>query len=179
MFSDDFESDKGWRVDAAGTDTATSGVFERGVPQQTTSAYSNQVKQLTAASGSYALTTGAAAGSAYGDNDLDGGKTTVLSPQIALPSSGPLTLHFTYNVAHGDNSGSDDYLRVRVLDGSTPTTVFEKSGAATEAAGQWQTATADLSAFAGKTVRIFLEAADAGTGSLFEAQLDDLTLTQG
>ncbi|MES9524888.1 alkaline phosphatase family protein [Streptomyces capoamus] len=179
VFSDDFESDKGWRVDAAGTDTATSGVFERGVPQQTTSAYSNQVKQLTAASGSYALTTGAAARSAYGDNDLDGGKTTVFSPQIALPSSGPLTLHFTYNVAHGDNSGSDDYLRVRVLDGSTPTTVFEKSGAATEVAGQWQTATADLSAFAGKTVRIFLEAADAGTGSLFEAQLDDLTLTQG
>ncbi|MEU7026044.1 S8 family peptidase, partial [Streptomyces sp. NPDC046275] len=31
VFSDDFESDKGWRVNAAGTDTATSGVFERGI----------------------------------------------------------------------------------------------------------------------------------------------------
>ncbi|WP_251091707.1 alkaline phosphatase family protein [Streptomyces sp. Caat 7-52] len=179
VFSDDFESDKGWRVDAAGSDTATSGVFERAIPQQTTSTYSNQVKQLAAASGAYAPTTGAAAGAAYGDNDLDGGRSTLFSPQISLPSGGPLTLRFTYNVAHGDNSGSDDYLRVRVLDGTTAGTVFERTGSATEVAGQWQSATADLSAFAGKTVRIFLEAADAGTGSLFEAQLDDLTLTQG
>ncbi|MFE9417071.1 alkaline phosphatase family protein [Streptomyces griseofuscus] len=179
VFSDDFESDKGWRVNAAGTDTATSGVFERGVAQQTTSTHSNQVKQLTAASGSYALTTGAAAGAAYADNDLDGGKTTIFSPQITLPASGPLTLHFTYNVANGDNSGTDDYLRIRVLDGTTPTTVFEKTGSASEVAGQWQTATADLSAFAGKTVRVYLEAADAGNASLFEAQLDDLTITQG
>ncbi len=179
VFSDDFESDKGWRVDGAGTDTATSGVFERGVPQQTTSTHSNQAKQLTAASGSYALTTGAAAGAAYGDNDLDGGETTVFSPQITLPASGPLSLHFTYNVANGDNSGTDDYLRIRVLDGSTPTTVFEKTGSASEVAGQWQTATADLSAFAGKTIRVYLEAADAGNPSLLEAQLDDLTITQG
>ncbi|MEU0602510.1 S8 family serine peptidase [Streptomyces sp. NPDC006393] len=179
VFSDDFESDKGWQVDAAGTDTATSGVLERGIAQQTTSTHSNQVKQLTAASGSYALTTGAAAGAAYGDNDLDGGKTTVFSPQITLPAGGPLTLHFTYNVANGDNSGTDDYLRIRVLDGTTPTTVFEKTGSASEVAGQWQTATADLSAFAGKTIRVYLEAADAGNASLFEAQLDDLTITQG
>ncbi|MFH8773309.1 alkaline phosphatase family protein [Streptomyces sp. NPDC017958] len=179
VFSDDFESDKGWTVNAAGTDSATSGVFERGVPQQTTSTYSNQVKQLAAASGSYALTTGAAARKTYGDNDLDGGRTTVLSPRITLPASGPLTLRFSYNVANGDNSGSDDGLRIGVVDGSTSTTVFEQTGSASETAGQWRTGTADLSAFAGKTVRIQGEAADAGAASLFEAQIDDLTLTQG
>ncbi|MFG3101388.1 alkaline phosphatase family protein [Streptomyces sp. NPDC048182] len=178
VFADDFESDKGWRVDAAGTDTATSGVFERGVAQQTTSTYSNQVKQLAAASGSYALATGAAAGSAYGDNDLDGGRTTVFSPPISLPADGSPTLRFSYNVANGDNSGSDDYLRVRVLDGTTPTTVFEQTGSAGEVAGQWRTGTADLSAFAGKSVRVYLEAADAGQGSLFEAQVDDLAITE-
>ncbi|MCS0603596.1 putative Ig domain-containing protein [Streptomyces sp. LP11] len=178
VFTDDFESDQGWRVNGAGSDTATSGAFERGVARQTTSTHSNQVKQLPAASGSYALTTGAAAGSAYGDNDLDGGRTTVFSPSITLPTGGPLALRFSYNVANGDNSGADDYLRVRVLDGTTPTTVFEQTGSASEVAGQWRTATADLSAFAGKSVRVYLEAADDGTASLFEAQVDDLSITQ-
>ncbi|MEU1387919.1 MULTISPECIES: alkaline phosphatase family protein [unclassified Nonomuraea] len=176
VFSDDFESDKGWQVDASGTDTATAGQFERGVPQQTTSTYSDQVKQLTAASGSHALTTGAAAGAAYGDNDLDGGTTTVASPQITLPTTGPLTLRLSYNLAHGDNSGADDHLRIGIAGGPT---LVDRTGAASEAAGAWQGATADLSAYAGTTVRLSLEAADAGTASLFEAEIDDLSITQG
>ncbi|MFF3286905.1 S8 family serine peptidase [Streptomyces sp. NPDC003023] len=178
VFSDDFESDRGWQIDAAGTDTATTGVWEVGDPEQTLSTYSDQVKQLgTTVSGIRALSTGAAAGSGYGANDLDGGRTTAFSPLVALPSSGALSLKVSYNVAHGDNSGPDDYLRVRVLDGTTPTTVFEKTGAASEVAGAWRTATVDLSAFAGKTVRVYVEAVDAGTASLFEAQIDDLTIT--
>ncbi|MFI7243417.1 alkaline phosphatase family protein [Streptomyces qinglanensis] len=178
VFSDGFESDRGWRVDGAGSDTASSGVFERGVAEQTVSTYSNQVKQLAAVSGSYALTTGAAAGGAYGDNDLDGGRTTVFSPLIALPEGGSLSLRFSYNVAHGDNSDAEDYLRVRVLEGTSPTTVFERKGSASEVAGQWREGTVDLSAFAGKSVRVYLEAADAGSASLFEAQVDDLSITR-
>ncbi|MGW4404724.1 alkaline phosphatase family protein [Nonomuraea sp. NPDC004702] len=176
VFSDDFESDQGWQVNTSGTDTATAGTFERGVPQQTTSTYSNQIKQLTAASGTHALTTGAAAGAAYGDNDLDGGATTVSSPQITLPATGPLTLRLSYNLAHGDNSGADDHLRIGVAGGPT---LIERTGAAGETAGAWQSATADLSAYAGTTVRLSIEAADAGTASLFEAQIDDLSITQG
>ncbi|WP_205719605.1 S8 family serine peptidase [Actinomadura geliboluensis] len=177
VFSDGFESDRGWQRNAAGGDTATAGVLERGVPQQTTSTYSGQVKQLTARSGTFALATGASAGSAYGANDLDGGTTSITSPAIALPTGGPLTLNFAYNIAHGDNSGTDDHLKVIVTADGQTSTVFTRTGAATEVAGRWQTATADLSAFTGKTVHIRLQAADAGTPSLFETEIDDLSIT--
>ncbi|ADD43932.1 metallophosphoesterase [Stackebrandtia nassauensis] len=175
--SDDFEAERGWVVNPAGTDTAATGIWERGDPDQTTSTYSDQVKQLgTTASGSNALSTGRAAGSAYGDNDLDGGVTSVRSPAFTVPS-GTAGLSFAYNVAHGDNSSADDYLRVSVVDASGTTKVWESLGAASEKAGSWKTATVDLSRYAGKEVTILVQAADAGGGSLFEAQLDDVTVS--
>ena len=178
VFSDGFETDTGWVRDASTRDTATLGRLERGTPQQTTSTHSNQVKQLPAAAGSFAMVTGASSGAAYGDNDLDGGMTSMTSPPIALPAGGTLTLSFSWNVANGDNSGPDDYLKVQVLDGGTATTVFTQTGAASEVPGLWRTATADLSAFAGKSVRLYLEAADAGTPSLFEAEVDAISITR-
>ncbi|AUI59350.1 metallophosphoesterase [Amycolatopsis sp. BJA-103] len=175
-FSDDFETDKGWRVDAAGSDTATSGKWERGDPEETTSTYSDQVKQRgDTTSGANCLVTGRLAGSEYGANDLDGGASSMTSPSFTVPSGGKLT--FSYTFAHGDNATSADYLRIRVLDGTTPTTVFEKLGSATEVAGAWQTAAADLSSFAGRSVRLLVEAADASTASLWESAVDDLRVT--
>ncbi|MEU1729472.1 aminopeptidase, partial [Nonomuraea sp. NPDC005692] len=78
---------------------------------------------------------------------------------------------------NGDNSGTDDFLRVRVVDGTTLTTVFQQTGKAAEVDAAWRQGTADLSAFAGRSVRLLVEATDAGTPSLFEAQVDDLTIT--
>ncbi len=56
--------------------------------------------------------------------------------------------------------------------------MFERKGPAGEVAGQWREGTADLSVSAGKSVRVYLEAADAGRASLFEAQVDDLGTTR-
>jgi aminopeptidase S len=42
----------------------------------------------------------------------------------------------------------------------------------------WATASANISSFAGQTVRIRIEAADATTGSLVEAAVDDVVITQ-
>ena len=175
VWADGFETDRGWVRNAG---SATVGMLERGTPQQTTSTHSDQVKQLTAAAGSFALVTGASAGSAYGANDLDGGTTSMTSPSISLPATGTLTLSLSWNVANGDNSGPDDYLKVQVLDGSQATTVFTQAGVASEVPGQWRTASADLSAFAGRSVRLSVEAADAGTPSLFEAEVDAISITQ-
>ncbi|QXV57616.1 metallophosphoesterase [Amycolatopsis sp. TNS106] len=175
-FADDFETDKGWRLNAAGADTATSGKWERGDPEQTTSTYSNQVKQRgDTTSGANCLVTGRLAGSEYGVNDLDGGGSSMASPSFTVPAGGKLT--FSYTFAHGDNATSADYLRIRVLDGTTSATVFEKLGSATEVAGVWQTATADLSSFAGRSVRLLVEAADASTASLWESAVDDVRVT--
>ncbi|WP_431899936.1 proprotein convertase P-domain-containing protein [Nonomuraea sp. bgisy101] len=175
VFSDDFETDKGWTVNPGGSDTATSGRWERGDPEETNE---SGVKQLgTTVSGVNALVTGRLAGSGPGAHDVDGGVTSVRSPAIPLPS-GSATLKLSHTFAHRDNSGPDDYFRVRVVGASSTATVLERTGtASTDLDGEWKTFTADLSAFAGQSVRILAEAADAGTSSLIEAAIDDVEIT--
>jgi hypothetical protein len=175
VFSDDFETDKGWTRNPLGTDAATLGLWERGDPEATTSSGTKQLG--TTVSGVNDLVTGRLAGSSAGDNDVDGGVTTMQSPAITLPSTGALTLSFSYYLAHGSNASSADFLRVRIV-GSTTTLVFEKLGAAANVNGAWATTTANLNAFAGQTVRIRIEAADASTASLVEAAVDDVKITQ-
>lgn len=43
VFSDDFESGLGWTTNASGTDTATTGLWERGNPETTTSSGTKQL----------------------------------------------------------------------------------------------------------------------------------------
>ena len=173
VWSDDFETATGWTAGTA--DTATAGRFERGDPAATSSGITTQLG--TAASGTYDLVTGAAAGTSAGANDLDGGTTTITSPAITLPA-GTLTLGFSWYLAHLNNSSSADYLRIRVVSGSTTTTVFTQSGAATDRAAAWATGSVNLSSFAGQTIRLQVEAADASTASLVEAAVDSIRITR-
>lgn len=177
VYSDTFEASGGWVVNPNGTDTATSGAWQRGDPEQTTSG--TTVLQLgTTVSGVNDLVTGAVAGASAGANDVDGGTTTVHSPAISLPPSGTLTLGFSWYLAHLNNASSADYLRVSVVHSGGTTVVFEQLGAATNRAGAWATATANLSAYAGQSVRILVSTTDSGTASLVEAGIDDVRVTQ-
>ena len=175
VYSDTFETATGWTVNAGATDTATSGVFERGDPAATSSGVATQLG--TTVSGSNDLVTGATAGASAGANDVDGGTTTVRSPAIMLPT-GTLTLSFSWYLAHLNNATSGDYFRVRVISGTTTTTVFTQAGAASNRAAAWQAATVNLSAYAGQSVRLQVEAADTGTASLLEAAVDNVTITR-
>jgi hypothetical protein len=175
VFTDDFETEKGWTRNPSGTDTATTGLWVRGDPEQTDSSGPKQLGTTT--SGVNDLVTGRLAGTGAGADDIDGGVTTIRSPAITLPASGTLTLTFRYYLAHGTNSSSADFLRVRVV-GATTSTVFEELGAANDDDAVWATHTASLNAFAGQTVRILIEAADASTASLVEAAVDDVRITQ-
>jgi aminopeptidase S len=56
--------------------------------------------------------------------------------------------------------------------------VFNQAGAATNRNGSWATATASLNAFAGQTVRILVDAADASGASLVEAGIDNVAITR-
>jgi trimeric autotransporter adhesin len=175
VFFDDFESNLGWTTNPFGTDTATTGHWERGIPEATNS---NGPKQLaTTVSGVNDLVTGRLAGSGAGSHDIDDGVTTIRSPAIALPSTGTLTLSFSYYLAHGSNSSTADFLRVRVI-GSTSALVFEELGAGNNDDAVWATHSANISSFAGQTVRILIEAADAGAASLVEAAVDDVRIVQ-
>ncbi|SDG06526.1 Zinc carboxypeptidase [Sinosporangium album] len=173
VWSDTFETATGWITDPGGTDTATSGQWERGDPEATSSGGPKQLG--TTAGGTHALVTGRLAGSSAGAHDLDGGTTTVQSPPITLPAPGPLTLSFAWYLAHGSNSSNADHLKVKVV-GATTNQVLQQPGAAVNRNGSWATATADISGFAGQTVRIVVEAADAAGASLVEAGVDDVRI---
>jgi hypothetical protein len=173
VFADDFEAAGGWTANPSGTDTATTGRWERGNPEATSSSGPKQLG--TTVSGVNDLVTGRLAGASAGAQDIDGGTTSIRSRAISLPAVGNLNLSFSFYLAHLSNATSADFLRVKVV-GSTTVTVLERLGAATDVDGAWQTASASLNAFRGQTVRILIEAADAGTGSLVEAGVDDVRI---
>jgi subtilisin family serine protease len=176
VFSDNFETNQGWVTNPNGTDTATTGQWQRGDPQG--SSGGSAVQLGTTTSGVNDLVTGASAGSSVGANDIDGGVTSARSPSIALPSGGTLTLSFQQYLAHLSNATSADFLRVSVVSGSSTTTVFQQLGAASVRAASWSQASVNISSFGGQTVQILVQAADAGSASLVEAAVDDLTITQ-
>lgn len=177
IYSDDFETATGWTTNGGGGDTATTGQWQRGDPQATSSG--GVALQLgNAVSGSNTLSTGPLAGSSVGTHDVDGGVTTIRSPLISLPSSGNLTLSFSWYLGHLNNSSSADFFRVSVVSGSTTTVIGTAAGAATNRSAAWSTASLSLNSFAGQTVRIQFEAADLSGASLVEAGVDDVSITQ-
>jgi subtilisin family serine protease len=174
VFFDNFETSLGWTTNPSGTDTATTGQWARANPEQTSSGV---VLQLgTTVSGSNDLVTGPLAGASAGANDVDGGVTSIRSPAITLPSSGTITLSFSWYLAHLNNATSADFFRVRVV-GTTTTTVLNQLGSATTRAGAWGSASANISGHAGQSVRILIDTADAATASLIEAGVDDVRIT--
>lgn len=175
VFFDDFETNKGWTLNPLATDTATTGQWERGDPEATTDTGARQLG--TTVSGLNDLSTGRLAGTSAGAFDLDGGTTTIQSPAIVLPATGTLTLTFSYYFSHSTNSTSADFFRVQVV-GATTTQVLQELGAATSDNAVWASGSANLSAFAGQTVRIRILAADASTASLVEAGVDDVKIVQ-
>jgi len=175
VFSDNFETDKGWVSNPKATDTAVTGKWERANPDATTS--NNITTQNgTTTSGSFDLVTGGAGGAAAGDNDVDGGVTTIQSPLIAIPATGTTTLTFKSYFAHLNNATVDDFFRVQIV-GTTTTTLLNQTGAATNVAATFAAQSFNISSFAGQSVRIVITAADNAAGSLIEAAVDDVLIT--
>jgi subtilisin family serine protease len=177
VFSDGFETATGWIVNPNGTDTATTGIWQRGDPGQTASGSS--VMQLgNCAGGANCLVTGLTAGASVGANDVDGGVTSIRSPAINLPSTGTLTLTFSYYFAHLNNASSADFFRVSIVTSSGTTQVYQELGAATTDAATYATPSVSLNSFAGQTVQVLVQTADASSGSLIESAVDNVTITQ-
>ena len=180
-FDDDLEINKFWKINLNGTDTATSGTWQRGDPSPTTTA-SGRKQPDGVPSGRFAFITGTAAGTSAAANDLDGGRTTVTSPLIALPAATGQRLQFRWFFAHDRLATAADELRVEVLDvaAGTATTVQASHGAAVErsATATWPRANIDLSAWAGRQIRVRFTAVDAGANGIVEAGFDDVRVTQ-
>jgi carboxypeptidase T len=180
-FDDDLEINRFWKINLDGTDTATAGRWQRGDPRPTTTA-SGRKQPDGVPSGRYAFITGTAAGSSPAANDLDGGRTTVTSPLITLPPTAGQKLQFRWFFTHDRTSSAADELRVEVIDvaAATATTVLAVHGAPTErsATATWPRASIDLSAWAGRQIRVRFSAVDAGANGIVEAGFDDVRVTQ-
>ena len=176
VFFDDFETDQGWQSNPLGTDTATTGQWERGVPQSTN--INGNIQQLdTPVSGSFDLVTGRLAGTGVGSHDIDNGVTSIRSPVINLPTSSSITLSFHSYMAHYTNASSEDFFRASIVQGANSTVVFEELGDGLQDNALWQQQSIDLMAYSGQSIQILFEAADAGGGSLVEAAVDDVEIT--
>ncbi len=174
---DDLEINRGWVRNAAGTDTATSGLWAVANPASTSR---NGPKQLgRTVSGSRALVTGASAGKSATTNDVDGGTTSIRSRAITLPADradiGRLT--FRYVFAHDARATAADALRVAVeAEDGTLTPVFERLGTPADRDGTWASASTPMGAWAGQTIRLVIQAVDGGRGNLVEAAVDDIRI---
>lgn len=169
---DDFERDTGWVVNPNGTDTATSGRFERADPARVR--IGTGTMQLgDAASGYRALVTGAPAGRYANSNDLDG-VTTARSPQITLGTD-PGDLVFNASFSYGSTATSADWFRVWVeaADG-TRTLVHQRLAVSRYRWAALSEVRVSLTPWADQVVRVVIGAGDEGGDSLVEVAVDDV-----
>ncbi|MBD3221533.1 T9SS type A sorting domain-containing protein [bacterium] len=175
---DDMEADRGWTAGAAGDD-ATTGVWLRADPVGTE--YSGATVQPeddhTVAPGTDCWVTGnGPVGGAAGEADVDGGRTTLLSPVFDLSGaiSAELSYWRWYSNDAGNNPGSD-WWEVSVTSDGTTWVQLEYTQ---DSAASWQQRTFELSEHVTLTeqVQIRFVASDEGGGSLVEAAVDDVLL---
>ncbi|MCB9431291.1 MAG: hypothetical protein H6668_04820 [Ardenticatenaceae bacterium] len=176
LFYDDFESNRGWAANAAGTDTATGGQWEWGTPE--TTKYGEKSFQTSrTTSGSRNLVTGAAAGSNVDSNDVDGGVTSIRSVSIEVPAlKEDMVLTLKYYFAHLSNATNADYFRVSIVGETMTKVVLEERGNSDKVFSEWEKLETKVNAFGGQTIYILIETADNGSNSSIEAAVDDVMI---
>ncbi len=176
---DDAESDRGWTLGVPGDD-ATTGIWVREEPVGTT--YSGHQIQPdsdhTPDPGHICFVTGnTPVGGGAGDNDVDDGKTTLLTPVFALAGATQATVTYWrwYSNSWGGAPDSD-WWDVDVTHNGVDWVSLEHT-MQTEAA--WVERTFELTEYIEPSARVQLRfiAADEGEGSLVEAAVDDFMLT--
>jgi len=177
FFDHQMEMDTAWRGHL-GTDTASTGAWERADPTATN--YNGITVQLgddhSPAPGVNCWVTGAT-GSTAGANDVDGGKTTLLSPMFDL--TGGFNIEISYWRYYTNSAGGApnlDYWKVDISnDGGTSWSSVENT---LQSDTDWQQIVITLSDFFTEPglVQLRFIADDAGDGSLVEAMVDDFVL---
>jgi hypothetical protein len=180
-WTDDAEVDRGWIVGLP-DDTATGGGWVRADPIGT--AFDGQPAQpeddhtpINTAIRCFVTGNGIPGGAA-GESDVDGGRTTLLSPEFGLGGATSTTLNYwrwyTNNLAGG--SDREDSWTVEVTANGNDWIPIEHTNAS---ANQWRHRTFNLEEYIdlSNTVRIRFVVDDVGVESLVEAAVDDLTLS--
>lgn len=185
VLDDEMETDAGWTVGAPG-DTAGSGIWARVTPNGNNVAPRSD---HTPEPGTMCYVTGAEPpNSNEGDNDVDGGTTTLLTPLFDLVGAPLVTISYWrwYNNSFfqedGDegNSPSQDVFTVDISsdDGANWVAVESVGPSGPETSGGWFLHTFHVGNFVAPTdqVRIRYVASDFGNLSVVEAAVDDFQL---
>ncbi len=170
IFTDNFETNKGWTVDDSGW--LSDGSWERGVPVG-----DDRGDPPTDSDGS---------GSCYvtenvREKDIDGGTTWLISPKIDL--SGYKTVDCSFDVWYTNNFGSSpnsDHFYVDVSsDNGNSWSRALTIGPDTPQPEEWYTYSITIEDFISLTdsVKIRFEASDLGYGSVVEAGVDAVEIT--
>ncbi|MFQ5876921.1 MAG: PKD domain-containing protein [Acidobacteriota bacterium] len=177
VFSDDFEIDRGWSL--GGADTATTGIWVRVDPLGTEiNGTFVQPETCTTPGGTLCFVTGQGTNpSSLGENDVDSGHTTLVSPVIDL--SGAVFPVLQFNQWWSNHLGAcpnEDPLEVDVsFDGGA---AWIRMQSDIEGDEIWSTVQYRLIEFGAPTAttRFRFIANDVGGGSLAEAGLDDVSV---
>jgi C1A family cysteine protease len=171
---DPFEADStGWTVGAE-DDDATSGIWERVAPLATVA----QPGRDRSCRGSRCWVTGQQIeGAETGANDVDGGKTTLISPRFELYKAGTASVKFArwYSNDRGAAPNEDVWL-VQARNNYGPWVDVERT---TQSSNAWVVVEADLLQLLGPDlgeVQFRFVASDEGRGSNVEAAIDDFVL---
>lgn len=166
---DDFEQDRGFARAVGGT--ATTGLWERSMPQATTSSsVVIQPGNQTTPAGSMCWVTDGAAGASAGANDVDGGFTELWSPTMDLSHLSLATVVLQHWYAE---SGSNDALLISISrDGGTNWQALHTTSSST---GSWQQLELPLGAPLTNQMVLRVRAQDLNP-SLVEACIDDLQI---
>ncbi len=170
VFEDDFETDLGWTVGAAGDDAST-GVWVRVDPNGTSA---QPEDDHTEDPGTQCFVTGQGSpGGATGQADVDGGRTTLTSPVINLAGVGGDAIVGYWRWYSNDVGVVDDIFEVEVSNGGQWEDV-ETIGPSASSAG-WVYNEFRVADFVtpNATVQVRFIASDEGAASLVEAALDD------
>lgn len=173
LVDEDMETNPSWTVGFAG-DTASTGIWTRVNPNGTAA----QPEDDHSDPGVRAWVTGqGAVGGGLGDNDVDGGKTTLVTSTINL-AAGDATI--SYWRWYSNNAGSApgaDVFRVDISNnnGTTWTNVETVGPTGSGTIGGWVYHQFLVSDFKTPTsqVKVRFVAEDAGSGSIIEAAIDD------
>ncbi len=174
----DMEANQSWTGGVAG-DTASTGIWTRVNPRGTGA---QPEDDHTPTPGTQCWVTGQGSiGGSIGENDVDGGVTTLLSPSFDLSSTNDPSISYWrwYSNDQGSAPNTDTFVIQISPNGSTGWVTVETIGpAGPETSGGWIFHQFRVADFLSPTanVRMRFRASDLGDGSIVEAGIDDFDI---
>lgn len=177
LFVDDAETNQGWSLGVAG-DNATSGIWVRANPVGTGGGAVQPEDDHTPTPGVTCFVTGnCTPGCGIGDNDVDGGVTTLQSPTFNLSTTVQPILRYWrwYTNNAGGNPGVDVWRVDISSNGGTTWIALENTN---ETRNYWDAKEFPLTGVIALTnnVKVRFRATDANPGSVVEAAVDDFEI---